>query len=115
MKGPIYQKSNDFALEVISLNKILIAHHEFVISRQLMKCGTSIGANVNEASSAESLKDFISKNSIALKEAKESMYWLNLLDNSRLIEFDYTKLIDLNTEIIKLLSKIIITSKQKLS
>jgi four helix bundle protein len=114
MKGPVYQKSNEFGQEIISLYRELINNKEYVISKQLLKCGSSVGANVNEASSAESLKDFISKNSIALKEAKESLYWLNLLNNSRLIEYDYQKLIDLNIEIIKLLSKILITSKKRL-
>ena len=94
--------------------KKLISRNEFVISKQLLRCGTSIGANVNEASSGESLKDFISKNSIALKEAKELLYWLNLLDNSMLIEHDFQKIISLNLEVIKILSKIIITSKKKL-
>jgi four helix bundle protein len=114
MNGPIYQKSDEFAREIFKLYGKLVANHEFVISKQLLRCGTSVGANVNEASSAESKKDFISKNSIALKEAKESVYWLNLLDSSKLIEYDFQKLISLNTEIIKILSKIIITSKKKL-
>ena len=73
-----------------------------------------MGASVNEASSAESLKDFISKNSIALKEAKESFYWLSLLKRNKSVEYDYDALLDLNVEIIKLLSKIILTSKKKL-
>jgi four helix bundle protein len=114
MKGPIYEKSYDFALEVMTLNNKLIAKGEFVISKQLLRSGTGVGANINEASSAESLKDFISKNSIALKEAKESLYWLSLLKHSNLMDYDFDKLIDLNIEIIKILSKIIITSKKKL-
>jgi four helix bundle protein len=114
MKGPIYEKSYDFALEVIVLYNKLIAKGEYVISKQLLRSGTGVGANINEASSAESLKDFISKNSIALKEAKESLYWLSLLKHSKLINYDYQKLMDLNIEIIKILSKIIITSKKKL-
>jgi len=114
MKGPIYEKSYDFALETIILYNKLIAQGEYVISKQLLRSGTGVGANINEASSAESLKDFISKNSIALKEAKESLYWLSLLNHSKLINYDYQKLIDLNIEIIKILSKILITSKKKL-
>jgi four helix bundle protein len=114
MKGPIYQKSKEFAEEVISVYSKLVAKHEFVISKQLFKCGTSIGANVSEASSAQSLKDFIAKNSIALKEAKESFYWLELLENSNLLDHDFQKMINLNIELIKILSKIILTSKKKL-
>jgi four helix bundle protein len=114
MKGPIYQKSSEFGMETITLYKKFFVHREYVISKQLLRSGTGLGANINEASSAESLKDFISKNSIALKEAKESLYWLNLLNRSKLIEYDYQKLIDLNVEIIKIISKILVTSKKKL-
>jgi four helix bundle protein len=114
MKGPVYQKSSEFAIEVLSICKKLASNNEFVISRQLLRSGTGVGANINEASSAESLKDFISKNSIALKEAKESLYWLSLLNQSKPINYDFQKLMDLNVEIIKILSKIIITSKKKL-
>ena len=114
MKGPIYDKSFDFAAEIMDLQKKLLSAEEYVISKQLIRSGTAVGASVNEASSAESLKDFISKNSIALKEAKESFYWLNLLKRSRPVEYDYESLINLNVEIIKILSKIILTSKKKL-
>lgn len=114
MKGPVYDKSFDFAAEIMILQKKLTSSGEFIVSKQLLRSGTAVGANVNEASSAESLKDFISKNSIALKEAKESFYWLSLLKRSRPIEYDYDTLIDLNVEIMKLLSKIILTSKKKL-
>ena len=114
MKGPIYIKSDQFAQEVILVYNKLASKNEYVISRQLLKCGTSVGANVNEASSAESLKDFISKNSIALKEAKETLYWLKLLENSNIIEYNYHDILFLNVEIIRILSKIIITSKKKL-
>ncbi|MFO7615433.1 MAG: four helix bundle protein [Bacteroidales bacterium] len=114
MKGPVYEKTFDFAAEVMNLNKKLTSSGEYVISRQLLRSGTAVGANVNEASSAESLKDFISKNSIALKEAKESFYWLSLLKRNRPVDYDYEMLLDLNEQIIKLLSKIILTSKKKL-
>jgi four helix bundle protein len=114
MMGPIYIKSTQFAREIILIHNKLTARNEYVISKQLLRCGTSVGANVNEASSGESLKDFISKNSIALKEAKESMYWLNLLMTSDIIDYDFRDVIALNDEIIRILSKIIITSKKKL-
>lgn len=115
MNGPIYQKSEEFAHEIVLLHGKLSKGNEYVISKQILKSGTSVGANINEASSAQSLKDFISKNSIALKEAKETLYWLTLLENSNLLEYDFQRLKNLNIEIIKILSKIIITSKKKLN
>jgi len=79
-KGNLIQdRSFEFALEVIKLYKLLQQEKEYVISRQLLRSGTSIGANVTEAEAAQSKKDFLSKMSIASKEARETKYWLNLL------------------------------------
>ncbi len=82
--NPVRRKSFDFALVIVSLCRELQASREYVISRQLMKSGTSIGANVEEAVSAESRKDFLHKMNLALKEARESHYWLRLLDASEI-------------------------------
>jgi len=68
----ILDKSFAFALDTIGLYKKLVGQKEFIISKQLLKCGTSIGANVNESIAAQSKKDFISKMSIAAKEARET-------------------------------------------
>ena len=70
----------NFAVRIINLFKYLKEEkHENVISKQILRCGTSIGANVNESQSAESTQDFIHKFSIAAKEARETQYWLCLL------------------------------------
>ena len=75
----IKDKSFDFALRIIALYKLLTEEKEFILSKQLLCCGTSIGANIEEAIAAQSKKDFISKLSIASKEARETKYRLRLL------------------------------------
>jgi four helix bundle protein len=84
----VLNKSFDFALEIIELYKILKSKNEFVISKQLLRSGTSIGANVEEATAAQSKKDFATKMSIASKEARETRYWLRLLNKSKLVVYD---------------------------
>ena len=115
MEGPVYQKTIDFSVRLIGLYKELIQNKEFIISRQLLRSGTSIGANVHEAGSAQSRKDFISKMSIALKEARETKYWLIVLAGGKLINFDLTNLLDDVEELIKIISKIVISSKHNLT
>lgn len=89
---------------------------EFVLSRQLLRSGTAIGALVREAEHAESKKDFIHKMSISLKEANETRYWLDLLRESDLIgNLDFTKVDDEVVQIIRLLVSIIKSSKQNYS
>ena len=75
----IQGKSFEFALSVIQLYQGLQAEREYVISKQLLRSGTSVGANVEEATAAQSRRDFLSKMSIASKEARETRYWLRLL------------------------------------
>lgn len=75
----IVEKSFEFALKIIELYKILQKENEFVISRQVLRSGTSIGANVQEATAGFSKKDFTHKMSLASKEARETRYWLQLL------------------------------------
>jgi four helix bundle protein len=82
--NPVREKSFAFALAIISLCRELQREHEFVISKQLIRSGTAIGANVEEAVSAESRRDFLHKMNIALKEARESHYWLRLVQGSEL-------------------------------
>lgn len=107
-------KSYSFALKIIELYKHLISEKkEYVLSKQLLRSDTSIGANVNEAVCAQSKRDFVHKLSIALKETRETSYWLNLLKDSNYITDGYTVLTNLCTEINKILSSIILTTKQK--
>lgn len=78
--------SMDFAVEIIELVKYLKSKHETVISNQIGRSGTSIGANIHEANYAQGKKDFISKLEIALKEASETGYWLELLHRTNYID-----------------------------
>jgi four helix bundle protein len=83
----IQQKSFAFAIRIVNLYKFLTAEKkEFVLSKQLLRSGTSIGANVEESIGGQSEKDFLSKLSIAYKEARESMYWINLLQATDYLE-----------------------------
>jgi four helix bundle protein len=111
--GPIYTKSFDFSLKILALYQLLISKKEFVISKQLLRCGTSIGANVNEASAGQTKKDFIAKMAIASKEARETLYWLKLLKESNFLEIDYSSYILLCEELIRILTAIVKTSQTK--
>ena len=113
----IYRKAYSFALEIVKLYKYPSTEkREFVLSKQLLKSGTSIGANINEAISSESKKDFVHKLGIALKEARETLYWLNLLKDSGFITVEqFTGLNNECNSIIKILSSIILTTKAKYS
>jgi four helix bundle protein len=83
--NPVREKSFDFALEIIKLSRVLVEDKEYVISKQLMRSGTAIGALIEEAIGAESRRDFLHKMSVAHKEAREAHYWLRLLDASHLL------------------------------
>lgn len=110
----ILEKSFDFSLTIINLYKLLIINKEFVLSKQLLRSGTSIGANIEEATAAQSKKDFIAKMSIASKEARETRYWLKLLDKSKLVDIGYqTYLTDIE-QIINILTKIVKTSQESM-
>lgn len=104
----IADKSKAFALDIIALYKLLTEKKkEYVLSKQLLRSGTSIGANVREGVRGQSKADFISKMSIALKEADETMYWLELLNESSYI--DDILFIDISSkcnELIKILVSI---------
>ena len=91
MKNIIEIKSFNFAVRIVKLNQYLTKKKEFVLSNQILRSGTSIGANVAEAEQAQSTADFISKMSISLKEVAETKYWLRLLKETKFIsqkEFD---------------------------
>ena len=92
-KGAVFMKENklselsiDFSVDIINLVKYLKSNHESIISNQIGRSGTSIGANIHEAQYAQGKKDFISKLEIALKEASETGYWLGLLFRTKYID-----------------------------
>ncbi len=110
-------KSFVFALRVVKLYQYLQTEKkEFVLSKQLLRSGTAIGALVREAEQAESTADFIHKMAIALKEANETDYWIDLLHQANYLEIEAFKSIKSNViELLKLLVSIIKTTKQKKS
>ena len=105
-------KSFEFALLTIRLYKRLVENNEYVISKQLLRSGTSIGANVEEALAASSRKDFQNKMTIASKEARETRYWLSLLKESQLTSCEVTRELAMNDELIKILTSIVKTTKE---
>ena len=112
----ITEKSKSFSLKIINIYKTLCEDkREFVLSKQLLRSGTSIGANITEANYAQSEADFLSKMHISLKEAAETSYWLDLLYQSNYIDKkDYDSLYPDCIEIIKILTSITKSLKDKL-
>lgn len=112
----ILDKSKLFALSIIELYKYLCTEkREFVLSKQILRSGTSIGANAKEASLSQSKKDFIAKLSISLKEAGETEYWLELLYDANFInETKYNFLYNMNKEIIRIITSILKTARNNL-
>ena len=111
----IKEKTYQFALDIIILYKKMREQNEFILSKQVVRSGTSIGANVEEATAGQSRKDFISKMAISSKEARETNYWLRLLRDSQLCEgIDYTNLIKESEEIIMILTSIVKTSQKEI-
>lgn len=109
----IQKKSYEFSLQIIALYRKLCKNNEFVLSKQLLRSGTSIGANIEEAQAAQSRADFISKMSIASKEARETNYWLRLLrDSGTLDTVSVDPLLVESESIINILTSIIKTSSQ---
>ena len=103
MANIIEEKSFSFAVRIVNLNKYLNEQKkEFVLSKQLLRSGTSIGANVAEAEQAQSTLDFVSKMSIALKEANETQYWLRLLFRTEYI--DQAQFDSMNADVCELIS-----------
>ena len=112
----IVDKSFGFAVRVVKLYRFLCDEKkEFVLSKQLLRCGTSIGANVEEAVHAQSKRDYLSKMNIALKEANEALYWIRLLHATNLIDDKQKESIfaDCN-EIVSILVAIVKTTKRNL-
>jgi len=112
----VFEKSKKFSLRIIKLYKYLCSEKkEFVLSKQILRSGTSIGANIAEAEYGISKKDFLSKMYISLKETAETLYWLELLKGSEYIsEREFNSLAGDCIELQKLLSSITKTSQQSL-
>ena len=109
-------KSFQFAIRIINLYKYLKTKHgEYIVSNQLVRSGTSVGAIIREAEYAESTKDFIHKFSIGLKEANESKYWLDLLHATKYLNTKmHNSMVSDCDELLKLLTSTIKTSKRRL-
>jgi len=116
-QGPLYEKSFAFAVRIVNLYRHLSEKkREFVLSKQLLRSGTAIGALVREAEHAESKPDFVHKLSIALKEANETEYWILLLQETRfLTAAEANSILADNRELLKLLTSIINSTKRGMS
>lgn len=114
-KSIIYDKAYAFALRIINLYKYLCAEQKmYLLARQVLRSGTSIGANAAEATAAHTRKEFSSKIAIALKEARETAYWLHLLHASGYIEKQAHISIQSDCqELIRMLSATILTTKKR--
>lgn len=114
-KNVIQDKSYAFALRVVRMYQYLVkTKKEKILATQVLRSGTSIGANVEEAIGSYSGREFHSKLSIAYKEARETKYWLRLLRDAEYIEFKATESLLLDCEeVLKILGKIISTTKRK--
>lgn len=108
-------KAEKFAIRIVNLYKMLcFQKRETVMSKQLLRCGTSIGANVSEAQCAQTKPDFVTKMFIAYKECNETMYWLRLLHNTDyLTEREYTSINDDCVELFKLLTSTTKTANKR--
>ena len=114
MAGKVHEKSFTFAVKVVAITRQLRDAGEYVLSRQLLRAGTAIGAQVREAEQAESRADFIHKMAVALKEANETAYWLELLATTGYISKEgYATLYLEVRELLKLLTAIIRSTRAR--
>ena len=111
----VQQKSYEFALQIVRTYKHMVDDQkEYTLFKQLLRSGTSIGANIEEGIGAQSRKDFIHKLSISYKEARETRYWLRLLNDSDYLDDERVKpLLEACEELLRILGSIIKTSKSK--
>ena len=109
----VYDITRNFSIRVVNLYKHLCDNNEFIMSKQLFRAGTSIGANVFEGKNAQSRPDFTNKMNIALKEATESAYWIDLLHATHyLTDTEYDSIFNDCNKIIAVLTKIVKATKQ---
>lgn len=113
MNSPLLDKSLDFATQIVLFYEAFSkSKKDTTIAKQLLRSATSVGANINEAIYGNSKADFISKLHIALKETGESIYWLKLLKNTKLIDCDFESLLSLADEIKRMLIASLNTAKE---
>ena len=113
--NPIVDKSFDFAVKIVNLARNIRDRKEYELARQILRCGTSVGANVAEAQKAQSDRDFLAKMYIAYKEASETAYWVRLLFATDIIlDYEYQDLMKDTKEILKILSAITKSLEQRL-
>lgn len=114
-KGPLNTKSYKFAVRIVKLSQYLQSENkEFVLSKQVLRSGTAIGAHIREAEFAQSNSDFIHKFSISLKEANETLYWIDLLKDTAYLDSDLFKSLKNDCdELVSMLVASIKTLKQK--
>lgn len=110
----ILDRTFEFALKIIEVYKQMVEQKEFVLSKQLIRSGTSIGANVEEATAAYSKKDFAAKMSISSKEARETRYWLKLIKRSKLVSINVDNHLTEIEQIINMLTAIVKTAQGNL-
>ncbi len=110
----ILDRTFQFALDIVNLYKRLVEQKEYVLSKQLLRSATSIGANVEEAMAGHSRKDFLAKMVIASKEARETRYWLKLLNKSQLVKLDFTSYLNEVEHIVNIITAIVKTTQVNL-
>jgi len=115
-KSIVNEKALAFALEIIELYQFLKEKREFVLSKQLLRSGTAIGANISEALAAGSRRDFIDfmyKMSLASKESREAFYWLTLFQESQIVRYNFCNELKMCEELIRILTSIVKTTATK--
>jgi four helix bundle protein len=110
----VKDKSFEFALMSTELYKLLLSKNEYVLSKQFFRSATSVGANVEEALAGYSKKDFAAKMSIASKEARETLYWIKLIEAGTFVAYDFQKLKEENERLIRILTSIVKTTQSKI-
>ena len=113
MNSPLLDKSLDFATQIVLFyEEFSKSKKDTTIAKQLLRSATSVGANINEAIYGNSKADFISKLHISLKETGESIYWLKLLENTKLVNYDFDCLLSIAEEIKRMLIASLNTAKE---
>lgn len=113
-ESKILDRTFQFSLEILVLYNKLISQKEYIISKQLLRSATSIGANVHEASAAYSKKEFAHKMSLASKEARETQYWLKILDQGHMVRMDLAEFMNEIQSIINITTAIVKTAQKSL-